>query len=186
MQYRHAFGTPDARLAATVRRHNNSCLVSYAGSRFRNDTCCDLVDVISVNPYPGWISHLDDATSDYRSFIAPAFADIAAYFSRPEFADKPLLVSEAGACGIYGIRDRAQAQWSEEFQADYFAAAIDAVRDNPRYCGITLWQMFDCRSYHLPGRSAASPGGYNCAGLLDEYRRPKLAFDEVKQRFRKA
>ena len=109
----------------------------------------------------------------------------ADYFSAPQFAQKPLLVSESGACGIYGIRSRERAQWSEEYQSDYFATAIEAILGNPRYSGITLWQMFDCKSYTLCGQIRTKPRGFNCAGLLDEYRRPKLAFDTVKALFRR-
>ncbi len=172
-----------AKMAEAVRQHNPHCLVSYAGNRFQRDTCTDLVDVISVNPYPGWISHLDGDGSDYRKDIPTFFDDIAQQFSAAASCGKPLLVSESGACGIYGIRDRARAQWSEEFQSDYFAAAIGAVFANPRYCGVTLWQMFDCRSFVNTGQVRCKPRGYNCAGLLDEYRRPKLVFDTVKQLF---
>ena len=32
--------------------------------------------------------------------------------------DKPMIVSEFGAGGIYGFRDRTRVKWSEERQAD--------------------------------------------------------------------
>lgn len=171
-------------LARTVRDCNPNALVSYAGNRFERDISCGAVDVISVNPYPGWISHTEDVSAGYRSQIRAFYEEIAQHFSKPDFVDKPLLVSEAGACGLYGCHDRARAQWSEEFQADYFAEVIDVVHSIPRYCGITLWQFFDCRSFVNYGSIRTKPRGFNCAGLLDEYRRPKLAFDEVKRRFR--
>ena len=63
-------------------------------------------------------------------------------------------------------------------------AAVDAVLANPRYCGVTLWQMIDCKSFVNSGQIRCKPRGFNCAGLLDEYRRPKLAFDTVKRLFR--
>lgn len=175
----------------TLRDADSSRLISYASNRFEKDLCFDLADIISINPYPGWIggrAPVDEAdkikiwATPSLSRIRPEFDRLAEYFStHPQYAQKPLLVSESGACGIYGIRDRARSQWSEEFQQDYFDEAIRAVLDNPRYLGTTLWQMIDCRSFANVGPEIRTkPRGYNNAGLLDEYRRPKLAFDTVK------
>ncbi|EIP97374.1 beta-galactosidase/beta-glucuronidase [Opitutaceae bacterium TAV1] len=192
--------TPDGRrlyqnLAQTLRDADSSRLISYASNRFEKDLCFDLADIISINPYPGWIGGFGDMANDPdRLWTTPVLARIrpeidrlARYFAEtPAHAQKPLLVSEIGACGLYGVRDRARAQWSEEFQQDYFDEAVRAVLDNPRYAGIALWQMFDNRSFVNTGPSVRTkPRGYNNAGLLDEYRRPKLAFDTVKELFRR-
>lgn len=172
------------KVIAAIRAEDNSRLISYASNRFERDICFDLADIIAINPYPGWISECDDWTRNNLVAIEPAIRRYAEYFSKAQYSGKPLLVSEIGACGIYGIRSRDRAQWSEEFQADYFEEAIDAVLGNPRYCGITLWQMADCKSYVGSGQIRCKPRGFNSAGLLDEYRRPKLAFDAVKRLFR--
>lgn len=172
------------KVIAAIRAEDDSRLISYASNRFERDICFDLADIIAINPYPGWISECDDWTRNNLVAIEPAIRRYAEYFSKAQYSGKPLLVSEIGACGIYGIRSRDRAQWSEEFQADYFEEAIDAVLGNPRYCGITLWQMADCKSYVGSGQVRCKPRGFNSAGLLDEYRRPKLAFDAVKRLFR--
>jgi len=172
------------KVIAAIRAEDDSRLISYASNRFERDICFDLADIIAINPYPGWISECDDWTRSNLVAIEPAIRRYAEYFSKAQYSGKPLLVSEIGACGIYGIRSRDHAQWSEEFQADYFEEAIDAVLGNPRYCGITLWQMTDCKSYVNSGQIRCKPRGFNSAGLLDEYRRPKLAFDTVKRLFR--
>ncbi len=173
------------KIIESIRAEDDTRLISYASNRFDRDICFDLADIISINPYPGWISECDDWSRNNLEAVKPEMDRWADYFSAPQFAQKPLLVSESGACGIYGIRSRERAQWSEEYQSDYFATAIDAILGNPRYCGITLWQMFDCKSYTLCGQIRTKPRGFNCAGLLDEYRRPKLAFDTVKALFRR-
>lgn len=174
------------KLVRVLRDEDPVGLVSFASSRFEEDICLDLVDVISFNPYPGWITHLDPDGSDYSKNIRSRIDELARNFSKGPCADKPMLISEAGACGVWGRRDRARAQWSEEFQADYFEHVIRAVLDNPRYVGITLWQMLDCRSFVNTGPIRNKPFGYNLAGLLDEYRRPKLSFDAVKDLYRRA
>jgi len=172
------------RVIAAIRAEDDSRLISYASNRFERDICFDLADIISINPYPGWISECDDWTRSNLVSVEPAIRRHAEYFSKAHYSGKPLLVSEIGACGIYGIRSRERAQWSEEYQSDYFEEAIDAVLGNPRYCGITLWQMIDCKSYVNAGQIRCKPRGFNSAGLLDEYRRPKLSFDTVKRLFR--
>ncbi len=172
-----------AKLFETVRAIDGSRPVSYASCRKEHDVCFDMADIIAINSYPGWINDTNDFTVNSLLPVKPHFDWLAEFFSKPEFTDKPLLVTEAGACGMFGVHDRARAQWTEEFQADYFHTVIEAILSNPRYCGITLWQMFDCRSYVNGGAIRSKPRGMNLAGLLDEYRRPKLAFDEVKRLF---
>ena len=171
------------KLVETIRSEDSTRLVTYASNHADNDLCFDLVDVISINSYPGWIPREFDWVADVFSGIRQDFDYWAEFFSQPQYNGKPLLISESGACGLFGVRDRMRAQWSEEFQADYFHDAVIAVLENPRYCGTVLWQMFDCRSYVNVGVVRTKTRGYNCAGLLDEYRRPKLAFDTVKQLF---
>ncbi len=172
------------KIIQAIRAVDNTRLISYASNRIEHDICFDLADIISINPYPGWISECDDWTRNNLIAIEPAIRRLTEYFNKAQYVDKPLFISEIGACGIYGVHSRERAQWSEEFQADYFEAAVDAVLSNPRYCGIALWQMIDCKSYINSGQIRSKPRGFNCAGLLDEYRRPKLAFDVVKRLFR--
>ena len=61
----------------------------------------------------------------------------------------------------------------------------DAVFNNSRFAGIALWQTFDTRSYVHVGSVRTKPFGLNLAGLLDPYRRPKLAYATVRDIFRK-
>ncbi len=44
--------------------------------------------------------------------------------------------------------------------------------------------MFDTRSFVNVGDVRGKFRGFNNAGLLDEYRRPKLAYDEVQKAFK--
>lgn len=174
------------KLADTLRETAPGVLISYASSRLKNDVCFGVCDVASVNYYPGWLGPVS-WTNTSSSQIKPYVDDLAAWFDDPKNKDvfnKPLLTTESGACGIYGLRDRALAQWSEDYQADYMTVAVRAVWDNPRFCGITLWQMFDTRSFVNVGEVRGKYRGFNNAGLLDEYRRPKLAYDAVQKLFR--
>jgi beta-glucuronidase len=100
-------------------------------------------------------------------------AGIVAYF-RSKWPDKPILVSETGACGEYGRHDAAGAQWTEEFEAEYLADAASAVGARPEISGFTIWQLTDCRSFHRAGGDVrCKPFAENLAGIYDGYRRPK-------------
>lgn len=169
-------------LVETIRREDDSRLVTYASCRNEKDVCFDLVDVLAMNTYPGWIGDLDwNAQAVTR--VAPGVKRLADFASRPPLRDKPFLMSEIGACGLYGSHSLARVQWTEEFQADYMAEAARAVLGNPRFCGIALWQMLDSRSYGPYGQVRTKPNGTNLAGLLDEHRRRKLAFEAVRTVF---
>ena len=180
-------------IAKTICDADSSRLISYASNRIERDICFDLADVISINTYPGWIGSFSGLEM-YDQWTTPGVSRIRGEIERvahiftdvPEYSDKPLLMSEIGTCGMFGVHDRARAQWSEEFQSDYVREAVESILSHPRYAGVALWQMFDTQSYSKDGPGLRTkPRGMNLAGLLDEYRRPKLAFDTVKAIFAK-
>ena len=172
------------RLTSAIRDEDPSRLVSYASNRGAADLCFDFVDVISLNTYPGWIGDVDWDTPSVDK-IAPGVGQLIEFFSGDSpFADKPLMFSEIGACGLYGCHDLAHSQWTEEYQADYMVEAARCVLDNSRVCGLTLWQFCDTRSYGALGDVRSKPRGINNAGVLDEYRRPKLAVAAVAEAYR--
>ncbi|MBN2450682.1 MAG: beta-galactosidase [Lentisphaeria bacterium] len=172
------------RLTRAIREEDPSRLVSYASNRTTKDLCLDLVDVIALNGYPGWIGPVDWDTPSTAA-IAPFTRRLTEFFSGDSpLADKPLIFSEIGACGLYGCHDLARSQWTEEYQADYMAAAAGAVLEDPRTRGVALWQFCDTRSYGPSGQVRTKPRGYNNAGVVDEYRRPKQAARAVADVFR--
>ena len=178
----------------TIKSFGPELLVSYASCRLRigedgllADRCFDLCDVVSFNTYPGWMG--DGTWTETSSERIPdAFRRLAEAADRhPGSHGKPLLMSENGCCAIYGIHDPGLAQWSEEYQADYVATAVRTLLDLPRFCGFSIWQFIDSRSYvnAAPG-VRCKPKGMNYAGLVDEHRRPKLAYHAVAQLYRQA
>ncbi len=172
-------------IAAAIRAIDRSRLVTFASMHHERGLCFEHADVISINSYPGWFAGSEACHQNCVDTIRPEVNRLAEVFSRPEYADKPLIMSEIGACALWGYHDFGRAQWSEEFQADYFGEASRAVIENRRYAGLALWQMVDSKSYVNTGGVRGKPRGFNCAGLVDEYRRPKLAFQVVRDIFRK-
>jgi beta-glucuronidase len=170
-------------LNQTIKAEDPAFLVTHASNKRTEDICFDLVDVVAINGYPGWIINTDFRTSPNEQ-IAPFVEAMADLANRDDLKDKPLMISEMGTCALYGCHDMGNAQWSEEAQASYCEEVCRCVMANPRYMGLTLWQMFDTRSFVNAGNVRCKPKGINCAGLLDEYRRPKLAYNTVKAIFR--
>lgn len=171
-------------LSKTIKTEDPDFLVTYASSKKEKDLCFEFADVIAMTMYPGWIEALNGWTVPSSSLIEAFVNGKAAFTDREDLKNKPFIVAEIGVCALYGCHDRGKAQWSEEYQADYFEEACRCIMNNPRYAGLALWQMFDTRSYVNAGEVRGKPRGFNCAGLLDEYRRPKMAYDKVKEIYR--
>jgi len=96
---------------------------------------------------------------------------------------KSNIVSEFGASAIYGFRDRAHSKWSEERQVDILASHLQLYLNDPRITSIFIWQFADCRITEENNWFATRPRSHNNKGIVDEYRRPKLAYQTVKANF---
>lgn len=170
------------KLVAAIRKEDDSRLVTFACSHVWNDICTALTDIVAYNTYPGWISA--DAAEEPPSYIRGNRDKIIERFRTYNPPDKPVMVSEMGCCGLYGSHDRAAAQWSEEFQAEYLAEVIRQVFASPDLCGLAIWQFNDAKSYLRKGSNIrCKPLAQNLAGVFDQYRRPKLAAETVKKLF---
>ncbi len=169
-------------LCKTAHTDDPGRLVTFACNKRFTDRANKYTDLIAFNTYPGWISESYDreptaGMPDNQQRIVATM--------RGKFGfDKPMIVSEMGTCGIYGAHDGANAQWSEEFQAEYLRAVMATVFAEPDLRGLVIWQMNDCRSYLRTGANIrVKPFAQNLAGLFDIYRRPKLAFSAVRDGF---
>ena len=175
------------RIVAQIRSYDSGRLVTFACNHNASDIANEATDVVSFNTYPGWIGSQPGTPEHLQELMEKDLAGIVAYF-RSKWPDKPLLVSEMGACGEYGRHDAAAAQWTEEFEAEYLADAARAVAARPEICGLAFWQLTDCRSFHRGGADVrCKPFAENLAGIYDGYRRPKLpVVATVKTAFKNA
>ncbi|MBE5799888.1 MAG: beta-glucuronidase [Clostridiales bacterium] len=133
---------------------------------------CGDSDVLSLNLYPLWYHPTDpaDHVKDMTAWAAQQGAD-----------DHPVIISEIGAGAVYGYHDPGAMKWTEERQAEIVGRQIRAVLDSPACCGIFLWQFADCRVDE--SWFEKRPKSINNKGVVDEYRRPKLAYATVKALF---
>ena len=95
---------------------------------------------------------------------------------------KPFLITEVGAGAIYGFRSPAKPKWSEERQAVILKEQLRAILNREGITGVFLWQFCDIRVSEEWFRSR--PRSCNNKGITDEYRRPKLAYETVREIFR--
>jgi beta-glucuronidase len=163
-----------------LRAADPTRLVSFASNRIDKDKCFDLVDVISLNLYPGWYGCEEEENP--LSLWDPQLNAWIEEIDRLGHGEKPILVSETGAEALYGWHDPHNDFYTEEFQAEYIRTAINCSLSHPRCCGVVLWHFSDIRTPG-GGRSMKRPRAFNNKGTFDEYRRPKLAFKVVAETF---
>ncbi|NMN00946.1 Glycosyl hydrolases family 2, TIM barrel domain-containing protein [Bifidobacterium sp. DSM 109958] len=157
---------------ALIRELDVSRPVTSATCHMRDDMCLDLPDVVSWNIYPYWY----EAKSATRMIT-----DQLAYTREHGGAGKPLIISEIGAGAIYGFRNRDEEIWTEEYQANTLRKQLTEAFDEPAVTGVFIWQFCDVRVDREWWRVRAKRR--NDKGIVDEFRRPKMAYDAVKEVF---
>lgn len=140
------------------------------------DLCLDLPDVVSFNIYSGWYT---DAP------IAEACEREIEWIRRDGGAGKPLIVSEFGAAAVYGYRDPGHVKWSEERQSDVLDECLSVYMNHPEITGTFIWMFADCRVCEENNWFSTRARGHNNKGVVDEYRRPKIAYQTVKNHYKK-
>lgn len=163
-----------------LRELDPTRLIAYASMHPDTDLNLDLVDVVSVNIYPGWYDDSDH--DDPVRLVVPGIRRVAATIRERGFGDKPFLITEIGAEALRGWTDPLNGFWTEGYQADYLRAVCEEVVTNDDIAGLSLWQFNDIRSYHGP-RAVKRARSFNNKGTLDEYRRPKASYAVVKAAF---
>jgi beta-glucuronidase len=165
-------------LLGKLRQLDPSRPVTYACNHVFDDQCCDLTDIVSLNVYPGWYSaSIEEIPEQLDKAIGEQ--------DRRGFSDKPIIISEIGAEGLYGWRDWNADRWSEQYQARLLETVIRHLFiDRGRVCGLAIWLFNDFRSSEAVRRAVSRGRMFNNKGVVDEYRRPKLSYDAVQRLFR--
>ena len=147
---------------------------SSASCRFFNDICLGIPEVVSYNIYPKW--YHDTPVAEYLDQIYDWIQ------KDTEGSGKPFLITEIGAGAMYGYRHPSKVKWTEEYQAEALEEQISAVFAKEGCSGIYIWQFCDVRV--CDGWFHKRPRTMNNKGVVDEYRRPKLAYEVVKKLYR--
>lgn len=160
-----------ARQLSLIKELDKTRPHSFASCKFKTDICFGLPDVVSYNIYPKW--YHDTPVKEYLEDLYQWVQ------TESEGRGKPFLITEIGAGGIYGCRNPYHSKWTEEYQAETLEEQLRTVLEFQDCCGVYIWQFCDVRvSEEWFG---VRPRTMNNKGIVDEYRRPKLAYDVVKK-----
>ncbi len=156
-----------------IKRLDASRPTTSATCRHFTDICLDLPDIVSVNLYPRWYENMS---------VEECCRKELEWISSTPGNGKPIIVSEMGAGAVYGYRDRTKAKWSEELQAEIIRECLATYMNQKQITGVFIWQFADCRVTEEEWFQSR-PRSHNNKGVVDEYRRPKLSYDVVKEMF---
>lgn len=162
-------------LCEAARKADATRPVTFATKSPGEDLCLDLPDIISTNVYPGW--YVSDPTFDDSDTVIPFLTGLEEKFSRPEFIDKPWIISEIGAAALPG--EHSGGRWSEEYQEKIIRGALSFTTASKRCSGIAIWLFANANTYFETYSIMSRPRGFNNKGLLTEHRIPKLAWRTV-------
>ena len=154
-----------------IKTLDTSRPTTSATCRHFTDICLDLPDVVSFNMYSGWYEDIAVSEKHEREI---------AWIDSVAGREKPVIVSEFGAAAMYGFRDRGHCKWSEERQADIIRENLEVYKEDDRLTGTFIWQFADCKVTEEKWFSTRVRC-HNNKGVVDEYRRPKEAYDVVKE-----
>ncbi|MDQ1909822.1 glycoside hydrolase family 2 TIM barrel-domain containing protein [Paenibacillus sp. GD4] len=167
------------KLVKLVRSKDSSRLVAYATMHPLKDIVMPLFDVIGINKYHGWY---EGEVAGFRDMLEQFHARAEALGA----GDRPVLMTEFGGAGIYGDTGWEPRLFSEDYQAHIVTEALRIFREDPRIVGTYVWQFADVRgdlkSYKSAFRDRAR--SFNNKGLVNEYRKPKQSFREVRAIYR--
>lgn len=185
-------GLPDCkafveRLVDVVHSEDTGHLVTFACSHTTKDISHAKTDIIAYNTYPCWYNDEMErgASDEMRANIRRCHERIVKYFRDMHKDGRPIIVSESGVKADYGVHDpRGRAQYTEDFQAEYTDLMLEEIFANTNIAGVAVWQYADCRTYTRTKGLRNRSHGVNTGGLLDQYRRPKMAAESVRRRYR--
>lgn len=164
---------------STIRSMDTSRLVCYATIHPTDDIVMPFFDVIGINQYYGWY---EGEVSGFRGMLDKFYQQAESLGA----GDRPVIMSEFGAAGIYGDTGWEPRLFSEDYQADTLRESLKLFREDPKIVGTIIWQFADIRVDLRSDRNyfRDRARSFNNKGLVNEYRKPKLAYRVVRDMFR--
>jgi len=154
-----------------VRSMDSSRLLTYATMFPEEDIGLAYCDIVSINKYYGWYG---EDISQWPAFLQRMDEKLA----NEGLSDLPIFISEFGAGGIYGNVTFEDVKWTETYQNEFFEGVMPMLYD-AQVAGTFVWQYCDIRSSN--DMALSRPRSFNNKGLVNEYRKPKMAFFTMKK-----
>lgn len=155
-----------------IRALDQSRPLTFASHHREKEICFDLADIVSFNLYPGWYG---PEQAGELCEQARGWADAAGGLG------KPMIMSEFGGDAVYGYRMTNRVKGTEERQADIIEENLQAYLSREFISGMYIWQFSDCRVTEEKVGPLWRVTTQNLKGVVDVYRRPKLAYEIVKK-----
>lgn len=153
-----------------LRANGGNRLITFASNVIEWDICLDLVDVVSLNKYIGWYGEPVEGWDKFIPWLRRRVTDAGV-------PDKPIVLSEYGTAGLYGYTSFDGNKWTEEYQAMLLKKVTELCIEEPGIVGTYVWQYCDIRSENELNRARS----FNNKGIVNEFRRPKLAYYAMKE-----
>ncbi len=152
-----------------------------------DDPCLDLKEakILGINLYPRVYAPDMWKTGDPLEAEVRKGMEMLS-FVKERVPGKPIILTEFGWQTIPGLRDFHYGNWSEDYQARYVEELIPEMIKGGA-CGLVFACFADCttRPVMKAPLEGERPGEIGYWGMLDQYRKPKLAFSVVKKLYGK-
>eukprot|EP00445_Apocalathium_hangoei_P072708 CAMPEP_0204153922 /NCGR_PEP_ID=MMETSP0361-20130328/28277_1 /ASSEMBLY_ACC=CAM_ASM_000343 /TAXON_ID=268821 /ORGANISM="Scrippsiella Hangoei, Strain SHTV-5" /LENGTH=311 /DNA_ID=CAMNT_0051109111 /DNA_START=27 /DNA_END=962 /DNA_ORIENTATION=- len=169
-----------AAMAGRLRQNSmGTKLVSWGSSAGMDDKHLEHADVCAFHLYPAWYPTRKPVDMEEVQEI-PLMWQVMADWVREHYPDKPLLVTEAGAGGLFGHHGPSDVKWTEEYQSLLMQMHFLAIMKNPGIAGLALWQFADFPIDQNVSSEEHRPRGLNNKGVVGLNRQPKVAFHALR------
>ena len=158
-----------------LKEHGGNRIVTYACNHPFDDICGEFCDLLAINWYNGWYQGNRDTWGRFLNELRLRRKELG-------LENKPVILSEFGAAAIYGHHTFDDQKWTEEYQANMLEICLNVFHEDPMVAGFFIWQFCDIRTSEEMGLNRARH--FNNKGLLNEYRRPKMAYHLVKKLYK--
>lgn len=158
-----------------IRAIDNSRLLTYATMFPLEDICLSFVDIVSINQYIGWYGEELDEWPEFLEKVKEKLRNEG-------LSHMPIIMSEFGAGAIYGDSTFEGPKWTENYQEKYLDYTLKLFKDEPSIVGTYIWQYCDIRT--SKEMCLSRPRSFNNKGLVNEYRKPKMAYWTVRKLYR--
>ena len=147
-------------------------LVSFVGVMGGPAKWMKDVDVICINRYYGWYTHVGNFAM--AKALLPRELD-----KLHNDWKKPIILTEFGADAISGMHADEEEIFSEEFQNMMISTYLDIANQKPYVAGMHIWNFADFRT----AQAMMRVGGMNLKGVFTQDRKPKMAAHTLRERW---
>jgi len=160
-------------------RSKGTRLVGWGSNAGANDQQLAFADVCAFHGYTAWYPTTRQADMEEVQQI-PYVWEAYSRWVEENYPDKPFLITEAGAGGLFGRLGPSDVKWTEEYQSLLFQMHLLAAMRNPRVAGLSLWMFADAPIDRNVSSDEHRPRGLNNKGVVGLNRQPKVAFQAVR------